>query len=233
MFTRSSHLYDAIYLSFKSYATEAATVDDIIRSRRADARSLLDVACGTGLHLLHLRETYDVQGIDLDPELLELARGRNPGTTLHEGDMRDFDLGRRFDAVVCLFSAIGYMESVADLRRAIATMARHLEPGGVLIVEPWLTPETFESGHLGSVFVDQPELKVARMNLTEVEGRTSRFTFHYLVGTPDGVEHFTEDHALTLFTHGEYAEAFTAAGLKVDHEPEGLMGRGLFIGVAA
>jgi len=55
--------------------------------------------------------------------------------------------------------------------------------------------------------------------------------FHYLVGTADGVEHFTERHEMTLFSHEEYLTAFDVAGLRAAHDAEGLMGRGLYIGL--
>jgi SAM-dependent methyltransferase len=231
MFTKSARFYDAVY-SFKDYAAEAAKVDALIKERNPRARTLLDVACGTGMHLEHLRGRYDAEGLDLDPELLAIARERLPGILLHEGDMTAFDLGRRFDAVTCLFSSIGYARTVEDLNRAVAAMAGHLEPGGVLIVEPWLTPEVWQDGHLGAVFVDEPDLKIARVNLAERDGRLSRFVFHYLVLTAEGVERFEEPHELRLFTHDENTAAFGAAGLEVEHDPEGLMGRGLYIGGA-
>ena len=231
MFSRSARFYDAVY-SFKDYAAEAEKVDAVIRERKPGARKLLDVACGTGKHLEYLRERYEVEGLDLDPNLLAIAAERLAGVPLHEGDMVSFDLGHRFDAVVCLFSAIGYAKTVENLERAVTSMANHLGPGGVLVVEPWITPDMWEEGHLGAVFVDEPDLKIARVNQGEREGRLSRFVFHYLVLTSDGVDRFEERHELALFTQDEYVAAFRTAGLDVQHDPEGLMGRGLYVGCA-
>jgi len=229
MFSRSARLYDAVYASIRDYPREAAELDRLIQERRPGARTLLDIACGTGAHLEHLTG-YEVEGLDLDPEMLGVARERLPNVPLHEGDMADFDLGKRFDAVVCMFSSIGYVRTAERLRSAVSSMARHLEPGGVLVVEPWLSPEVWVDRHVGAVFVDQPELKIARMNVGEREGNLSIFEFEYLVGTPNGLERFNERHELGLFTVEQYLEAFRAAGLEVDHDPEGPMGRGLYIG---
>lgn len=142
-----------------------------------------------------------------------------------------FNLQTQFDAITCLFSAIGYLTSVRNLNRAIRNMARHLKPGGVLIVEPWLSPEEIIQGHIGAVFVNQPKLKLVRMNIVKVKGRLSTLEFHYLLGRPEGVKHFTELDQFGLFTANEYLTAFRRAGLKVKHDPKGLIGRGLYIGV--
>jgi SAM-dependent methyltransferase len=231
VFRRSARLYDAVYASIRDYPREAAELDRLIQERRPGARTLLDIACGTGAHLEHLTG-YEVEGLDLDPEMLGVARERLPNVPLHEGDMADFDLGKRFDAVVCMFSSIGYVRTAERLRSAVSSMARHLEPGGVLVVEPWLSPEVWVDRHVGAVFVDQPELKIARMNVGEREGNLSIFEFEYLVGTPNGLERFNERHELGLFTVEQYLEAFRAAGLEADHDPEGPMGRGLYIASA-
>jgi SAM-dependent methyltransferase len=228
VFSRSARLYDAIYASIRDYPSEAAELDRLIQERWPGARTLLDVACGTGAHLEHL-SGYEVEGLDLDPEMLAVARERLPDVAYHEGDMVSFDLGRRFDAVVCMFSSIGYVQTEERLRSAIASMGRHLEPGGVLVVEPWLSPEDWLDRHVGAVFVDEPELKIARINAAERKGNLSSFEFKYLVGTPEGVEHFTERHELGLFTVEQYLGAFRAAGLEADHDREGPMGRGLYV----
>jgi SAM-dependent methyltransferase len=231
VFSRSARIYDAIYASIRDYPREAAELDRLIQKRRPGARTLLDVACGTGAHLEHLG-SYEAEGLDLNPEMLAVARERLPHLRFHKGDMTAFDLDKRFDAIVCMFSSIGYVRTEERLRAAIASMARHLEPDGVLVVEPWLSPEVWMDRHVGAVFVDEPELKIARMNATERKGNLTPITFHYLVGTPDGVEGFSELHELGLFTVGEYLEAFRAAGLEADHDPEGPMGRGLYIAIA-
>ena len=227
MFSRSADLYDALYDTFKDYRAEAERVRALIGP---DARTVLDVACGTGRHLELLREHYDVVGLDIDPELLAIARSRVPGVELVEADMTNFDLGRRFDAVTCLFSSIGYARDEEHLRAAVAAMGRHVEPGGLLIVEPWLAPEAWRDGHVAMLVLDEPERKIVRMNRADRDGEVSVIDFHYLVGTPEHVEHFTERHHLGLFTDEQYRAAFAAAGLDVEHDAEGLMGRGLYLG---
>jgi hypothetical protein len=80
------------------------------------------------------------------------------------------------------------------------------------------------------LFVDQPDLKIARINTSLTEGRLSVFDLHHLVGTPAGTEHFVERHELGLFTNEEMRSAMERTGLIVRFDPEGLTGRGLYLG---
>ena len=107
-----------------------ASIQATLDAQAPRARSLLDVGCGTGRHLELLRERYEVEGLDINPTMLEAARERCPDVTFHEADMADFDLGSRFDVVMCLFSSIGYVRTEARLRSAVLCMRRHLNPGG-------------------------------------------------------------------------------------------------------
>ncbi len=230
MFTRSADLYDAI-CAWKNYADEVERLHAIIGAhKRSAGNALLDVACGTGKHLELLAERYQVEGLDLDRDLLAVARDRLPHVQLHQADMCDFDLGRRFDVVTCLFSAIGYARTVPKLQQALQAFSRHVAPGGVVIVEPWITPDRFRPDRIDASYVNEPDLKVARMNRSEIRDHLWIMDFNYLVGTPAGIEYFTERHEMGLFTHDDYMDAFRGAGLEVTHDPEGLMGRGLYIG---
>ena len=226
----NSQVYDRIY-SFKNYALEAQTLHQIIQTQNPQARTLLDVACGTGKHLEQLKAHYQAEGLDLSADLLESAKHRNPELEFHQGDMSAFDLGTRFDVITCLFSAIGYLPSVAALEATLLCFANHLNTGGVVLVEPWLFPEGFEAGHMGVQTVDDPDLKLVRMNTSRVDGRVSTLEFHYLHGEDGNVRYWLEEHRLFLFARGEYEAAFERAGLTVEFDEQGLMGRGLFIGV--
>jgi len=238
MFSKSSSLYDIIYASGDPARTAEQVHMLIQRIRKGEERpaqdrgtTLLDVACGTGNHIHWLRQHYTVEGLDLDPNMLEIDRGKEPDVVFHQADMASFDLGRRFDAIVCLGSSIGAVKTLPRLRRALRTMRRHLQPGGVVLIEPWITREAYRAGTLHALFVDRPDLKIARMSVAVVKDSVSILEFHYLVATPEGVKYFTERLDLGLFSHEEYLQAFTAAGLDVSYDPEGLNSRGLYTGV--
>lgn len=225
--------YDLTYrLRGKDYAAEAAHLARVSRERHPGAAALLDVACGTGQHLVHLRACFPtVAGLDGSPAMLERARAKLPGVPLVLGDMRDFDLRRRFDVVTCLFSAIGYLASVSELRAALAAMARHLVPGGVLLVEPLWRPEQFLDGHVAAEVLEHGGQTLSRVSHSSRAGRTARMEIHYLVADVTGVRHFAETHLNTLFTREEYLDAVAAAGCVAEFLPDGPAGRGLLVGV--
>jgi SAM-dependent methyltransferase len=232
MTSRFARIYDAVYeATGKDYRGEAQRLRTLIaRHGLTGRRSLLDIACGTGRHLEYLADDFDVVGLDNDPDMLAEARRRLPDAELKEGDMRRFDLGRTFDILTCLFSAIGYMLTVEDLHSALATMTRHLAPRGLLFIEPWIFPEQFREGYFEALLADAPELKIARIGRTQRHDDGCTVIMHFLVGTPEGTECFEERIPMGLFTHGQYEKAFKAAGLSVQFDSAGLMGRGLFIG---
>ncbi|MBP2473492.1 SAM-dependent methyltransferase [Crossiella equi] len=229
-----AEVYDAVYAGRgKDYAAEAARVLDLA-GRGRGVRSLLDVACGTGAHLESFAALLpEVVGLELSPDMAAAARRRLPGVPVHEGDMREFALAARFDVVTCMFSSIAYMRGQAELDRALARMAAHLRPGGVVVVEPWWFPETFLPGYVAGDVVTAGGRTLARVSHTVREGEVSVMSAHYLVAEADtGVRHFAVTHVNSLFTRAQYETAFRAAGLSVEFLSGGPSGRGLFRGTA-
>ena len=230
MFTATARHYDALY-SDKDYDREARELVTLVERHRPDARTLLDVGCATGGHLVGLSKRFEVEGLDVDPALLEFARRKLPNVTFTCADMGLFDLGRRFDAITCLYGSIAYVKSVDTLRSAMSSMAAHLAPAGVLIVEPWWTKETYVPG-LQVRHVDLPHVKIARMSIGRVRDGWVDLEVRYLIGEGDRIEHTRERHEIGLFSRAEYEDAMSATGLASSYEEGGPAGRGVLVGLA-
>lgn len=230
MFTKSAEFYDLIYAS-KDYAGESAYIHELIqRYKRTVGSRLLDAACGTGQHLRYLRRYYNAQGFDLDEEMLAIAHDRLPDLLLYHADIASFSLGKQFDVITCLFSAIGYVETEERLQQAAEAFRRHLVKGGILIFEAWFSPDEYVPDTVHARFVDEPDLKIARMNVSRIEGTVSVLDFRYMVAVADGIFTFDETHRLGLFTDEQYRRAVERSGFKVVlRDPEGISGRSLYI----
>lgn len=228
-----AEVYDLLYRGRgKDYAAEAALVVDLAERKGHRPSSLLDVACGTGAHLEHFAGLVErVEGLELSAEMIGPARRRVPSARLHTADMRDFSLGTTFSLVTCMFSSIGYMRDTLELGRALSCMARHLEPGGTLVVEPWWFPETFIEGYVSAHVVREGDRTVSRVSHSVLDGRETVMEVHFVVADSGiGVRHFTDVHRITLFTKEEYEAAFRSAGLEVGFLEGGPSGRGLLVG---
>ncbi len=226
--------YDRIY-SFKDYARDVdVLLPHIRRYGPAGARRLLDVGCGTGRHLEAFRRYFEVSGVDASAAMLRVARRRlGPRVPLWRADMRSLDLGERFDVIVCLFSAIGYLLTRRDRDRALRRFYDHLVPGGLLLVEGWILPERFRGTHPHLLTYDGPDVKVARLSLTTRRRDRSYLEMHYLVAEEGGrIRHVAERHVNALVPREELLGSFARAGFRA----RVLVGRpyedrGLYLGV--
>jgi SAM-dependent methyltransferase len=226
-------LYDLFYKSMKDYAGEAGDIANLIRRARPDCRTLLDVGCGTGEHARLLGEVhgFEVDGVDLDPSMLAIARTKWPQGRFEIADMKDFHLGRRYDGVLTLFGAIAHALTVSRLRDTLACMREHLVAGGVAIVQPYLTPDEVRVG-MAEYTVASGDLRVRRIRRSLADHERQLLHFHFSVEGPGGVQELDEVHDLGLFTVDDMLAAFAAVGLAATYDPGSppkLGGRGFYI----
>jgi ubiquinone/menaquinone biosynthesis C-methylase UbiE len=231
LYTELAEYYDIVY-AFKDYRKETARLVELARHHvRSGGRDWLDVACGTGGHLRFLASRFRCTGVDASPAMLRIARRKVLGVRFIQGDMRSFRLGKQFDVVSCLFSAIGHVRTRTGLRRAIRRMADHLKPGGVLLIEPWITPGAWRAGMVHSLTATAPGLTIARVSYSGRRGSESILRMHHLIGRKGrGVRYLPVTELSGLFGHATTLLLLRRAGLRPRFLGRGLDARrGLFV----
>ncbi len=146
MFGERARVYDLIYDS-KDYEGEADTLRDLLeREGVEEGSTVVEAACGTGRYLQWLDGWYDVAGFDISSQMLEIARRRLDGSVVYEADMETHVADEPVEALVCLFSSIGYVHGKDKLRRTFQNFYASLIPGGVVVIEPWVLAGNLEAG---------------------------------------------------------------------------------------
>jgi hypothetical protein len=131
-------------LSPKEEYFEEAT--DLLEQIGAGPGTLLELGCGGGSLAWHLKPHWTLTLTDVSPHMLEVCRELNPECEIALGDMREIDVGRKFDRVL-IHDAIMYMTSTEDVCAALSNAARHCKRDGLIAVLPDCVRETFSPSH--------------------------------------------------------------------------------------
>ena len=233
MFDKSAGCYDLIYGS-KNYEAEADFIHHVIEASRSPAQTVLDLGCGTGEHGVALSTlfNYEVTGIDINREMIAISQQKKTSANFQYGDMTNFSLGRKYDVIISMFSAIGWLKSIDRVSQAFACASQHLNEGGLIVIEPWFTPDEFNGGHVFMDTGESADTKICRMSRTQKVGNVSVIDFHYMHGTAEKIEAYNERHEIGLFTHEELLQQLEAVGIKAEYIrfPNVFDERGLLIG---
>lgn len=116
-------------------ASKAVFLEEIIQKLNPKAKSVLEIACGTGNILEPLSNRYEVSGLDLSPKMLDIAREKLPGVHFYLGDMTSFELGKKFDVILCIFDSINHVLDFDQWESTFDRVKAHLNEGGVFIVD--------------------------------------------------------------------------------------------------
>jgi SAM-dependent methyltransferase len=225
--------YDRVY-SYRDYLDEAVRVQNlIIKYLETGGNTLLDVACGTGLHLAHLKDDFSCTGIDASKAMIRIARKNAKGVTFKEADMIKLKLGREFDVVTCLLSSIGYAKTYSNLEKTIRNISRHLKKAGLALIEPSDVNSAYVKGEPRITAYDGKDVKIARVNYTNVRQASAVLNMHILIAERGkDAKYYVDKHELGLFGVNKTLRIMKDAGLKSKYLKNGLMpGREMFIGI--
>lgn len=145
VFGSYANFYDLLYRD-KDYPAEVDFIESLFKKyTNGTVKTVLDIGCGTGGHALLLAERgYSVAGIDRSEAMLSIAEEKAKKITgfveLSQADIRDFDLNKKFDAVISVFAVMGYQTTNEDFEKALLSASKHLRPGGLFVFDVWFGP---------------------------------------------------------------------------------------------
>lgn len=132
-----------------------------------------------------LGQLGELTGIDRSPEMLAIARRKVPGARLVEADITAFDLGERFDLVICVFDTLNHITSFDGWRALFNRAHMHLEPSGVFIFDVNTRAKLRGLADYGPWFDDVGDVTVAQSVDPPVAG-VSRWNVWIVEPTADG-----------------------------------------------
>jgi len=226
VFTDIAPFYDLVK-SHRNHDAEAASIRGLIQQHAPQAKTVLEVACGTGTLLARLKG-YERIGVDASAPMLEQARKKlSDDVTLVHGKMEDFQLPRPgVEVLLLLDGAIGYV-GPAELEPTLQALARHLVSGGLLVVEPWYTPDEWEPKKIHVTHHADDVVTVVRVAYGYPDGRID---FHTTIGSISGLHTFDGHADFTLHPEVVMVEAFQTAGFtEVRNEAAPQFKRGLWV----
>jgi len=182
----------------------ADRVNATIERYRPDAASLLELGCGTGSILARLETGAQLTGLDRSPEMLAIASAKVPGARLVEGDMSSFDLGRRFDVVVCVFDSVNHLLDVGSWASTFACVHAHLAEGGLFVLDANTVGELARLG-------EEPPW------VYDFDGGTAIIDITFALG-PDGVASTDWDIRIFAPVTGTVTGTGAGAGYELHHE---------------
>lgn len=191
----------------------------IRRYAQRPVSTLLDIGCGGGKNVLNLKRSFRVTGLDLSPTMIAQAQELNPDCRFVHGDMRTFRLHETFDAVL-MDDAISYMNCRADFVAALRTAYAHLSPGGVLIVTPDVTVESFHQNKTTATLITRDNLDVTIVeNVYDPDPADEQYetTVIYLIREHGRLRIETDHWTLGIFSLDTWRKVLTETGFQV-HE---------------
>ena len=98
--------------------------------------SVLELGIGTGLFAIPLHEAgFHIEGLEISQVMIDVVGRRAPKLKVHIGDMRNYTIKRRYDAILALSSVLVFVNNEQEVKQCLQRCYDHLEPKGMLLLE--------------------------------------------------------------------------------------------------
>lgn len=222
--------YDLLYKD-KDYAGEADYIHLLIEkysSKKADEASLLDLACGTGKHLIELQKKgySSLSGSDISKSMIEIAKRNSeskslPLTFYNCSFQESHKINKAFDVIISMFSAMNYLTNYEDQSKTLRNIHSLLKTDGLFIFDFWNGCAVTEYYSPVKVLrkkennVEILRISETCINLIE-QSATVKFICNYF-NNDKRIADFEETHSLHYYYFSEIRNLLVSHGFKILH----------------
>lgn len=187
MYREFAIIYDELM-----YDLEYEKFSDFIKKAIASKKTVLDMGCGTGTLMKLIEDDFEVTGFDISSDMLSIARNKVKGE-LYRLDMRDFDMGKKFDAIISSGDSLSYILSEEELFSVFKNVKKNLSEDGIFIFD---LNTFYKFKNMEDIYVDETEnVFYVWENYFDEESRMNYYDINFFVKTgSDSYKRFSEHH---------------------------------------
>jgi ubiquinone/menaquinone biosynthesis C-methylase UbiE len=206
--------YDKIYAD-KDYSAEVEFIKWAVKKyKTGKGTRLLDVACGTGNHLVYLKNDFSVMGIDLNSKMLEIAKEKMPEVMFKKCDMKKLNLEERFDVILCMFATIAYNLTYEELEHTLKIFYEHLSSGGVIIFDLHIHEDYWLGDRVWINTVVEKDLQLARISPSPQKKEILDLNMIFLIKEKGKVDFDIDQHQIALFNVEKIKKVMSKIGFQ-------------------
>lgn len=191
--------YYDIFYSKKNYVKEVKFLKKFINSDD----EIIDIGCGTGIHASLLeKEIKRVDGLDLNEEMLEIAKTRFNGN-LYIQNMLNINIDKKYDVIISMFAVINHLKNTNELESVLLNLKKILKDNGLIILD-----------------LHNPKESGSKIDIVNNMKRTMTWKIENTIESTEIVyeidnEVYKDNHVFKIFTIEEIKETCNKTGLEV------------------
>ena len=179
---------DAYDLVYPDTIERVPFVKDLLKRHGKD--SILELGIGTGLFAIPLHEAgFNIEGLEISQVMIDVVGLKAPGLKVHKGDMRDYTIDGRYDAILALSSVLVFVADEQEIKQCLQRCYDHLEPNGILLLElPNHPVEISNSNNSQEIHQNEDQSTIVVIQ-SAVEGQDWNETWHVFRNNGEGLSH--------------------------------------------
>ena len=152
--------------------------------------SILELGIGTGLFAVPLHEAgFNIEGLEISQVMIDVLGHRAPGLKVHKGDMRDYTINGRYDAILALSSVLVFVANEQEIKQCLQRCHSHLKSKGILLLElPNHAVEIGQSNNSQEIYQSEDQSTIVVIQ-SAVEGQDWNETWHVFRHNGAGLSH--------------------------------------------